>query len=94
MTSEPVRAHLKVFGHVQGVFFRHQARQRAQSLGLAGWVRNCPDGSVEAVVQGSEDAVEQFVQWAHRGPSGASVDRVDVRREEPDQAAHGFRVVG
>lgn len=63
-------------------------------MGLVGWVRNAEDGSVEAVVQGGEDAVQQFVVWAHRGPSMAQVERVDVQREEPDPSMHAFRIVG
>lgn len=88
------RLHLYIHGRVQGVNFRYYARQRAQSLGLAGWVRNCPDGTVEAVVEGREDAVEQFLSWAHEGPSAARVERVDVDREEPAGSERGFRVVG
>lgn len=88
------RAHLRIYGRVQGVFFRHQARQRAEALGLAGWVRNCPDGSVEAVVEGDQEAVAQFVRWTHRGPPGAHVERVDVEREAPEGSTQGFRVTG
>jgi acylphosphatase len=88
------RAYLRIHGHVQGVFFRHQARQRAQSLGLTGWVRNCPDGTVEAAAQGPDDAVQQFVAWAHEGPSGASVERVDVKLLEPESGEYSFRVEG
>jgi acylphosphatase len=88
------RAHLRIYGRVQGVFFRHEARQRAEALGLAGWVRNCPDGSVEAVVEGNEEEVGQFVRWTHRGPPGAEVEHVDVQREAPDGTMRGFRVAG
>jgi acylphosphatase len=86
------RVHLIIRGRVQGVNFRWYAHYRAQPLGLAGWIRNCPDGSVEAVVQGSPDAVSQFVAWAHRGPSHAEVERVDVRDEEPDPAMRNFAI--
>lgn len=87
------RVHLRISGDVQGVGFRYQARQRAQALGLAGWVRNCPDGSVEAVAEGDDPAVQQFVAWAHRGPSPAEVERVDVR-DEPVEGEYGsFRIV-
>lgn len=87
------RVHLHIHGRVQGVFFRDTARQRAESLGLTGWVRNAEDGSVEMVVEGPEDAVEQFVGWAHRGPSRARVERVDVENEEPEGSPGRFRIV-
>jgi acylphosphatase len=77
------RAHVTVRGRVQGVFFRAEARDRASSLGLAGWVRNNLDGSVEAVFEGAKDRVESMVAWCRRGPSGAFVEDADVRWEEP-----------
>ena len=84
------RSHLIIRGRVQGVSFRWYARSRAQSLGLAGWVRNRADGSVEAVVQGSPEAVSNFIEWSHRGPSLAEIDRVELRDEEPDAAMRTF----
>ena len=77
------RARVRVHGRVQGVFFRAEARERARSLGLGGWVRNCPDGSVEAVFEGDPERVRSMVGWCGRGPAGASVDSVDVEWEEP-----------
>ena len=77
------RARVRVRGRVQGVFFRSETRDRARSLGLGGWVRNCPDGSVEAVFEGDPDRVRSMVDWCGRGPGGASVDAVDVEWEEP-----------
>ena len=68
---------------MQGVFFRADARDRAGSLGLAGWVRNNPDGTVEAVFEGPRDRVESMVAWCGRGPRDAHVAAVDVRWEEP-----------
>jgi len=88
------RVHLHIYGRVQGVSFRYYARQRAQSLGLSGWARNAADGSVDVVVEGPQDSVQQFVNWAHRGPSMAQVDRVRIDREEPEQTSHVFRIVG
>jgi acylphosphatase len=80
----PARARVRVRGRVQGVFFRVETRDRARSLGLAGWVRNCPDGTVEAVFEGESERVGSMVDWCRRGPSGASVDGVDVKWEEPE----------
>ncbi len=73
-----LRAHVFVEGHVQGVFFRDTTRERAYQLGVTGWVRNLPDGRVEAVFEGEEDAVRQMVEYVHRGPPRAVVTHVDV----------------
>ena len=70
-------------GRVQGVFFRAQARERALALGVAGWIRNNPDGSVEAVFEGPHEHVESLVRWCGRGPAGAVVEAVETRWEEP-----------
>lgn len=75
------RAHLFVSGKVQGVWFRHSTVQQAQALGLTGWVRNLPDGRVEAVAEGPRDALETWVAWCHQGPALARVDQVDVTWE-------------
>jgi acylphosphatase len=73
-----------VHGHVQGVFFRDTTMRRAVERGVAGWVRNNPDGTVEAVFEGDPDAVEAMVRFAHEGPRGAIVERVEVIEEEPE----------
>ena len=78
-------------GRVQGVFFRDSTRRRAQSAGVTGWVRNCPDGTVEAVFEGDADAVGRLIAWMREGPRGAEVDRVDVSEEGPEGLA-GFEV--
>lgn len=67
-----------VTGRVQGVFFRAWTKQQADALGLAGWVRNCTDGSVEAHLEGDEAAVEELIDRLHRGPPAAEVQRVEV----------------
>ncbi len=86
------RARVIVRGHVQGVFFRSDARDRAQSLRVAGWIRNVPDGTVEAVFEGEPERVESMVEWCRRGPSGAQVKDLDVDWEEPSGAS-GFVVL-
>ncbi len=78
-------------GFVQGVFFRAEARDRARSLALSGWVRNEPDGSVAAAFEGDRDRVESMVEWCRRGPRGAQVEGVDVEWGEP-QGEQGFSV--
>ena len=86
-----IRRHVLVSGRVQGVFFRDTCRKLALASDLRGWVRNNPDGTVEAVFEGEPDAVEQLVSWTHRGPSDARVDAVNVRDETPAGEAT-FRV--
>ena len=80
-----------VHGRVQGVFFRETARRRARRAGVAGWVRNNDDGTVEAWFEGDPDDVEIMVRFAGIGPSGAYVDRVDVDEVEPEDR-RGFEV--
>jgi len=77
------RAQVVIRGRVQGVFFRAEAGERARSLGLAGWVRNNPDGTVEAVFQGNRDRVDSMLAWCRRGPPAAHVEDVDVEWTEP-----------
>ena len=80
-----------IHGRVQGVFFRDTTRRRAAERGVSGWVRNNPDGTVEAVFEGEADAVDAMVRFAREGPRGAIVERVDVIEEEP-QGLSGFGV--
>jgi acylphosphatase len=82
--ADTVRRRVVVHGRVQGVFFRDTTRRQAQSRGVAGWVRNRADGAVEAVFEGAPDAVDALVRFAHDGPRGAEVERVDVFEEEPE----------
>jgi acylphosphatase len=86
-----VRRRVIVHGRVQGVFFRDTARRMAQSRGVAGWARNTPDGTLEAVFEGEPDAVEAMIDFAREGPRGAVVERVDVIEDEPEGLTE-FRV--
>jgi acylphosphatase len=79
-----MRKRVVVHGRVQGVFFRDSTRRRAEAAGVAGWVANRPDGTVEAVLEGDADAVEALVRWLHDGPRGADVERVEVEEGEPE----------
>ena len=82
---------LLIHGQVQGVFFRDSMRTEAQRLGITGWVRNRRDGTVEAVVQGDDTAVEKIIRWANHGPQWARVEKVDVM---PDQGSYsGFEIL-
>ncbi len=76
------RAHVYVSGRVQGVFFRGHTMGEAKRLGLTGWVRNLPDGRVEAVFEGDESAVEAMVSWCREGSPYSRVEDVEVTREE------------
>jgi acylphosphatase len=86
--SEVVRATILVSGRVQGVFYRASAMEEAQRLSLAGFVKNLPGGEVEAIVEGTRQAVEQFVTWCKVGPPAAKVDEVQVKFAA---ARHEFR---
>jgi len=85
------RKRVIVRGRVQGVFFRDTTRRMAESRGVAGWVRNNPDGTVEAVFEGPDDAVDDMVRFAQEGPRGASVEHVEVD-DEPLEGLTGFRI--
>jgi acylphosphatase len=82
-----------IYGFVQGVGFRFAVERAAASRGVSGWVRNCPDGTVEAVFEGEPGEVEALVAFCRQGPRGADVERVDVRSESPEGLA-GFHVAG
>ena len=75
---------VRVTGRVQGVFFRAWSQGQARELGISGWIRNCPDGSVEAHLNGDEDAVARMVDRMRHGPSDARVDSVTVEEAEPE----------
>ena len=76
---EKSRAHIVINGIVQGVFYRASTQETARRLGLAGWVRNLPDGSVEALFEGPADRVREAVEWCRQGPPGARVTEIDEK---------------
>ena len=79
------RAHVWISGKVQGVWFRAHTEKKAYQTGIAGWVRNLPDGRVEAVFQGSHEAVAVMIDWCHQGSPSAQVDNVAVVWEDPEE---------
>jgi acylphosphatase len=85
------RVRLVIRGRVQGVWYRGSMEREAVRLGVAGWVKNRPDGTVEAVVEGDAAAVESLVAWCRKGPPSARVDDVEIHDEAP-QGLSGFRV--
>ena len=88
--GEIVTVRLAITGRVQGVGFRESMRVVAQALEINGWVRNCEDGSVEAITQGNEFAIEQLVAWCHNGPPGANVKYVNADLVESSETFIAF----
>jgi acylphosphatase len=85
------RVRVRIAGRVQGVGFRFETLDRARSRGVGGWVRNAPDGSVEAVLEGPAEEVDSLLDWFRRGPRGASVEHVESIEEAP-AGEHGFAI--
>ena len=81
---QTIARHVRITGQVQGVFFRAWTQGQARELGISGWIRNCPDGSVEAHLDGDEDAVARMIERMRHGPSDARVEDVLVEEAEPE----------
>ncbi|MBD2094627.1 acylphosphatase [Trichocoleus sp. FACHB-591] len=79
------RAHVWISGRVQGVGYRMSTCQAAETLGVNGWVKNLPDGRVEAVFEGPPELLEEMIRWCHKGPQMAIVQEVKVEYEEPEE---------
>jgi acylphosphatase len=77
-SMDHLRAQVTIHGIVQGVFFRASTRDEAVRIGVGGWVRNLPDGTVQALFEGEKKKVEEILGWCHKGPPGARVNRVDI----------------
>lgn len=88
---EHIRAHVLISGRVQGVGYRFSTQDVASVYSLAGWVRNLPDGRVEAVFEGDRAPVEDMIQWCHKGPPHAQVNEVKVEYEPPE-GLKGFEI--
>ena len=88
-----VRAHIYVSGRVQGVFFRWHTKEEADKHGVKGWVRNLPDGRVEALLEGEKEAVEAVIEFCRRGPPLARVEKVEVQWEPYKGEYEKFRIV-
>lgn len=87
-----IQLHLIISGQVQGVFFRMNAKKRADELGLVGWVKNCDNGSVEMVLQGEKDVLERFVEWCRKGTDLAKVEGVEEDWGEVEKKYTGFQI--
>ena len=80
--KKQVRAHVIISGRVQGVFFRVETQRAAERFGISGWVRNRPDGTVEAVFEGGQAAVDAVLEWCREGPNMAVVENVDLNWQD------------
>ncbi len=87
-----MRVRVFVAGRVQGVYFRAFTKEKADSLGLLGWVRNLPDGRVEALVEGEEELIWELIREIWKGPPAARVDSLEVHREDSDEPLFGFSI--
>jgi acylphosphatase len=90
--SDRVRAHLIVSGHVQGVYYRSTSAETGLKLGLTGWSKNLPNGTVEIVAEGDKDQIAKLIKWCHKGPPTARVEGVEVIWEAPTGEFDAFRV--
>jgi len=87
------QAHVVISGRVQGVWFRANTKEKARQLNVKGWVRNLPDGRVEAVFEGDKEAVEEMIRWCHQGPPLAKVEKVEVEYREPEGKYEDFSIL-
>jgi len=86
------QAVLKIYGWVQGVFFRDSAQKKAKELKLVGWISNASDGTVEVVAEGKEEKLKELIKWCYNGPRLAKVDKVDVQWQEATGQFKEFEV--
>ena len=87
------RVHIFVKGRVQGVFFRAYTEQEAKKLALTGWVRNCPDASVEIMAEGPENSLEELVKWCYKGSLGSKVESVEKTFEDATGEFTEFKTI-
>lgn len=87
------RAHITVYGYVHGVSFRAYVQKEALRLDLNGWARNTPEGNVEIVAEGDEQSLKELVQWCHKGPQRARVEKVDVAYSHPSHEFSAFEII-
>jgi len=91
--SQTVRCHVRISGVVQGVCYRMETRRAAENFGVMGWVKNRSDGTVEAVFEGTQDAVNQLINWCHSGPKHAKVTDIDKTWEDSSGSYQSFDIV-
>ena len=93
MASPKARVHVVISGLVQGVFFRHYTRKYAIQYNLTGWVKNRPDGNVEAIFEGDELNIGLMIDWCRGGPPHAHVSHIDISHEKPTNTFPDFRII-
>lgn len=91
-SDAPAGVHLRIIGRVQGVYYRASTVQEAAKLSLTGWVRNCDDGSVEVIAEGSRAKLEELIAWCREGPPGARVNQIEVRWQTAEGGFRGFNI--
>ncbi len=87
-----LNVHVLIFGRVQGVWFRASTKQKADELGLTGWVRNTHNGCVEAIFEGDESQVNKMVNWCHNGPPLSKVEKVEIKNQNHSNRFKGFSI--
>jgi acylphosphatase len=92
MPTEIIQVHAMIHGRVQGVSFRYHTRLVAISLGITGWVRNLPNGSVEVLGEGTTESMREFIQFLRQGPLGARVDSIDMTERDASGDYHSFQI--
>jgi acylphosphatase len=91
--DESIRVHVIISGRVQGVCFRMETKRKADSCRVSGWVRNLPDGNVEAVLEGEQALVEEVIAWCRQGPPASRVSGITVSEQPAGGDNEGFRIV-
>ncbi len=87
-----MQLHAIIYGRVQGVWYRGSTREVANQLGLIGWVRNLPDGTVEVLAQGPKNSLKEILSWLYQGPRFANVTKVAYQYEEKKEEFHSFKI--
>jgi acylphosphatase len=83
---------ISIFGRVQGVFFRASTKEIAEKLGLCGYAKNSPDGSVEVIAEGHKDKLEKLIEYCKKGPIAAKVEKINIRYSEASGKFHDFGI--
>ena len=84
--------HVVISGRVQGVWFRANTKQKAEQLGVTGWVKNTADGKVEALFEGDKKHIQEMIDWCHQGPPLAQIDHVEITEQPVSNGFDGFSI--
>jgi len=87
------KVNIKIYGRVQGVFFRHNTKKVADKLSVRGWIRNQLDGSVEIIAEGDDKSVDGLINWCRKGPIGAKVENIEVKEVKYKKEFDSFSIV-